>query len=111
MRDSAHENHKKKILEVGEDGTVVSRCYTGKPSRVLRNRFTDRWKGREAEILPMPWQRLWVEPLVAPAKDAGRVDLANFPTGQVAGRIEDLPPAAEVLERLVRETREAFARR
>lgn len=111
LEATAHENHKKKILEIDEEGTVVSRSYTGKPSRVIRNRFTDRWKGHEHEILPMPWQRIWVEPLVAPAKAAGRVDLANFPTGQGAGAIQDIPPAAEVLARIVQEAEAALAGR
>ncbi|OGK77974.1 MAG: hypothetical protein A2X52_23030 [Candidatus Rokubacteria bacterium GWC2_70_16] len=110
VESSAHEAHKKRILEVTEEGTVVSRSYTGKPSRVLKNRFTERWKGHEAEILPMPWQRIWVEPLVAPAKAAGRVDIANFPTGQVAGGITDIPHAAEVVARLVEETQAALSR-
>jgi len=110
LESAAHENHKKAILAVDEQGTAVSRCYTGKPSRVLRNRFIERWRGREAEILPMPWQRIWVDPLVAPAKDAGRIDLANFPTGQAAGAITDIPPAAAVVARLVAETEEALAR-
>lgn len=107
---SAHLNHKKKILEADEDGTVVGRAYTGKTTRVLRNVFTDRWKGHEAEILPMPWQRIWMEPLVAPAKQAGRIDIANFPTGQVAGRIADLPTAGEVVKRMVAEAERALAR-
>lgn len=107
---SAHENHKKRIVAIDEEGTVVSRSYTGKTSRVLRNEFTNRWKGREGEILPMPWQRIWVEPLVAPAKAAGMVDIANFPTGQGAGAIDDVPPAAEVFTRLLTETREALGR-
>lgn len=110
VESSAHENHKKRILDVDEEGTMVSRSYTGKPSRVLRNRFTERWKGRDAEILPMPWQRIWVEPLVAPAKAAGMVDLANFPTGQGAGAISDVPHAAEVFDRLVKETVRALER-
>ena len=110
LEATAHESHKKKILEVDEEGTIVSRSYTGKPSRVLKNRFTDRWKGRDAEILPMPWQRIWVEPLVAPAKAAGRVDLANFPTGQGAGAIEDIPGARDVFQRLVTETKDALAK-
>ncbi|MEX2145855.1 MAG: nitronate monooxygenase [Candidatus Rokuibacteriota bacterium] len=110
VESSAHDNHKKRILDVDEEGTMVSRSYTGKPSRVLRNRFTDRWKGRDTEILPMPWQRIWVEPLVAPAKAAGMVDLANFPTGQGAGAITDIPRAAEVFDRLLAETAQALER-
>lgn len=108
QESSAHDNHKKRLLEVDEEGTIVSRSYTGKPSRVLKNRFTERWRGRDAEILPMPWQRIWMEPLVAPAKAAGLADIANFPTGQVAGRINDLPSAREVFDRLVRETTRAL---
>ncbi|MBV8165162.1 MAG: nitronate monooxygenase [Alphaproteobacteria bacterium] len=107
---TAHQNHKDGIVAADETGTVVSRCYTGKPSRVLRNIVTERWKGRDAEILPMPWQRIRVEPLVAPAKEAGMVDLANFPTGQGAGAIKDIPSAAELVARLVDETVAALGR-
>ncbi|PON16405.1 hypothetical protein C2W62_18690 [Candidatus Entotheonella serta] len=107
---STHENHKRKILEAGENGTVVSRTYTDKPSRILRNDYTERWKGLEHEVLPMPWQRLWTEQLVTPARAAGMVDIANFPTGQVAGRIGDLPAVAEVVARLVAEAKEALNR-
>ena len=110
LEATAHENHKRAIVAVDEDGTVVSRSYTGKPSRVLRNEYTDRWMGRDAEIMPMPWQRIRVQSLVAPAKDAGRIDIANFPTGQGAGSIRDILPAAELLRRLVAETEKALAR-
>lgn len=107
---TAHDNHKRRILEVDEDGTVISRCYTGKTSRVLKNEFTERWKGRDAELLPMPWQRMRVESLVAPAKAAGLLDVANFPTGQGAGAIRDLLPAGELFARLVAEATQALGR-
>ena len=107
---STHENHKRGILEAGENGTVVSRTYTGKPSRILRNEYTERWQGHEHEVLPMPWQRIWVEELVTPARAAGMVHIANFPTGQVASGITDIPPAVEVVERLVTEAQEALHR-
>ena len=107
---TAHENHKRRILEVDEDGTVISRCYTGKTSRVLKNEFTDRWKGHEAELVPMPWQRILVEKLVAPAKAAGLLDVANFPTGQGAGSIREMLPAGELFQRIVSETKKALRR-
>ena len=107
---TAHGNHKRRILEVDEDGTVISRCYTGKTSRVLKNEFTERWKGRDAELLPMPWQRMRVESLVAPAKAAGLLDVANFPTGQGAGAIRDMLPARELFDRLLAEARKALGR-
>lgn len=96
--------HKTKIVDADERATVVSRCYTGKPSRVLRNTFTQRWAGHENEILKMPWQRLWLEDLVMPARQAGIAEIANYPTGQAASAIHDITPAGELVEQLVRET-------
>ena len=107
---AAHDNHKAKILAADERDTVISRAYTGKPSRVLRNVFTERWKDHQADVLPMPWQRSWMAPLVAPAKQAGRADIANFPTGQVAGRITSIAPAAEIVREMVAEAQDALSR-
>lgn len=98
------DEHKTRMVAADERSTVVSRCYTGKPSRVLRNTFTERWAGHEAEILPMPWQRNRVEALVAPARAAGMLDIANYPTGQGAAGIRDIPAAGDLLRRLADET-------
>lgn len=110
VESSTPENHKRKLVESRENGTVVSRTYTGKPSRILRNEFTERWKGHEHEVLPMPWQRMWVDKLVTPARAAGMVEIANFPTGQVASRIADVPSAADLMTTLIGETEQALGR-
>ncbi|MCC7427288.1 MAG: nitronate monooxygenase [Alphaproteobacteria bacterium] len=91
------DTHKHAIVEMEDDNTIVSRCYTGKPSRVIRNAFTDAWKGHDAEILPMPSQWEMIEPLVEPAKRAGSLAIANWPTGQGAVLIEAVTPAGEVV--------------
>ena len=107
---TAPDAHKQGILNANENGTVVSRCYTGKPSRVLKNEFTSRWHGRDNELLPMPWQRMRVEKLVAPAKSVGMPEIANFPTGQAAGAINDLPKAVDVFRQMIQETEGAMTR-
>lgn len=102
--------HKQAIVAMDDDTTIVSRCYTGKPSRILRNRMTSLWAGHEDEILPMPAQRLWMDPLVRRARVAGLVDLVNYPTGQAATRIWDIQPAGEVVRQIVAEAAELLAR-
>ncbi len=54
----AHVNYKNKIVEIDEEGTTITRCHSGKPCRLVRNKFTDSWVGREAEIEPFPIQSL-----------------------------------------------------
>lgn len=91
------QSHKQKVVDMRDDETIVSRCYTGKPSRVIRNDFTDAWKGHDREILPMPEQWDMVAPVVAPAKARGSIDVGNWPTGQGAILVDEVVPAAAVV--------------
>jgi NAD(P)H-dependent flavin oxidoreductase YrpB (nitropropane dioxygenase family) len=102
--------HKQAIVAMQDDDTLVSRCFTGKPSRVIRNRFTDAWRGHEAEILPMPAQMDLVRPLVEPAKKQGLLDIANWPTGQGAVGVKRIMPAADVVGEMIDEARSLLAR-
>lgn len=97
------QTHKERVVALQDDETLVSRSYTGKPSRVLRNAFTDAWKGHEDEILPMPEQWHLVERLVAPAKAQGSLELGNWPTGQGAVLVDAIAPAAEVVRNMARD--------
>ena len=105
------QSHKSKIVEMRDDETLVSLCYTGKPARVLRNAFTDAWKGHEREILPMPAQMDLVRPLVEPAKKAGNLAVGNWPTGQGAVLVKNIQPAADVIREIVAEAEALLGRR
>lgn len=100
----AHENYKKKIVATSTAGTVVTRAHSGKPCRLIRNRFTDSWVGREHEIEPYPLQAVHVG---HPASERGRLegDVENgvLPAGQSCGLVGSVVPAAEVVQQIVRE--------
>ena len=51
-----HANYKSKIVDIDGDSTLVTRAHSGKPNRMIRNRFTDEWASREHEIKPYPLQ-------------------------------------------------------
>jgi len=104
------ESHKRAIVDMVDDSTLISRCFTGKPARVIRNAFTDAWRGHEAEILPMPAQMDWMRPLVEPAKKQGRLDAANWPTGQGAMNVRRIMPAGDALREILDEARAALTR-
>ena len=94
------ETHKHRVVEMQDDETEVSRCYTGKPSRVIRNAFTEAWRGHEAEILSMPAQWERVAPVVIPAKRQGSLEIGNWPTGQCATLVHGITPAAKVVRQI-----------
>jgi NAD(P)H-dependent flavin oxidoreductase YrpB (nitropropane dioxygenase family) len=104
------EVHKRRVVSMADDETVVSSCYTGKPSRVLRNAFTDAWRGHEAEIRQMPDQWEMVESLVRPAKAAGSLEVANWPTGQGAVLIQRMDSAEAVVRDMADQGRRILQR-
>ena len=54
----AAEVYKKSITEIGSADTIVTRCYSGKPMRVVRNAYIDDWESRPEAIQPFPQQMI-----------------------------------------------------
>jgi enoyl-[acyl-carrier protein] reductase II len=100
----AHDNYKQKIVAIDEEGTVVTRCHSGKPCRLIRNRFTDSWVGREDEILPFPMQTIKVgAPAAKAARYDGLIEDGGIPAGQSAGLVRDVRPAGDIVRDVVAE--------
>ena len=93
-----HANYKSKIVDIDEDSTVVTRAHSGKPNRMIRNRFTDEWASREHEIKPYPLQLNEVGELGSHrGRIEGDVDYGVLPAGQGSGIIKAVKPAGEVV--------------
>jgi NAD(P)H-dependent flavin oxidoreductase YrpB (nitropropane dioxygenase family) len=100
----AEERFKEAVVEAPPDATIRSTLFDGLPVRQLRNRFTDVWDGHEAELQGYPVQRMLTAPIRYTAARHELKDYMNLAAGQSSGMVDDLPGAAEVLERLVEET-------
>lgn len=74
------------------------------PGRALRNAFTDRWHGREDELVGAD-----VRAELAAARSAVDLDTHYVYAGQSAGLVHDVLPAGQVLERLIRDAERALA--
>lgn len=104
-----HINYKRKIAEINEEGTVITRCYTGKPCRVIKNSFTEKWKDLEQEILPYPLQQMKIgmDVFLAGRRD-GNTDLGSCAAGQISGMIQDIESAAEVVNKMMAEAEQVL---
>ena len=102
-----HENYKRRITEIDEDGTIVTRAHSGKANRMIRNDFTKSWEGRDKEIKPYPHQ---LREIGEPASYRGRIEgdtvTGVLPAGQSAGLIQSIESAGDI----VRSTAEQAAR-
>lgn len=100
----AHINYKNKIVEINEEGTIITRCHSGKPCRLVRNQFTDSWEGREKEILPFPLQSIRVGfALAKKARYEGKVEEGGLAAGQISGMIQQVKPAGEIVRDVIHE--------
>lgn len=104
------------VLGAAEDGTVVSRAYSGKTMRVVANRYTEEWEQRPDEIERFPLQ-------AAKSIQAGVFHLGGdestpdidperecYPAGQAVGGIDEIVPAGDIVRSMVAEAEATLAR-
>lgn len=108
--------YKDRLLTLQEDETVVTRAYTGKTCRVVRNDYTNEFDAAGGVAEPFPGQ--YLASLEAGVNHLGG-DLATaevdperefYPAGQGAGSITELVPAGDLVRRFVAEAEAALDR-
>ncbi len=111
----AVKGYKEALLATAEDGTVVSRAYTGKTCRVVRNEWTTHYESHPEQLQPFPAQAIasakaGVNHLGFP--DGAEVDASRefMPCGQGVGAIDSLIPAAELVRTMMAEAEETIER-
>jgi enoyl-[acyl-carrier protein] reductase II len=100
--------YKDRLLAMAEDDTVITRGFTGKTCRVVRNDYTQYWDEHTEELQPFPAQFIRSMDDGANHLGAGpdtEVDPARefWPAGQGVGAIDELVPAGEIVRRFVAE--------
>jgi enoyl-[acyl-carrier protein] reductase II len=101
----AHANFKEAVIAARDTSTVVTRGYSGKPARLLRNAFTEYWDAHASEVLPFPQQMELNQEVTAAARVDGEIDRGPLPAGQIAGLLTEVEPAAAIVERIMAEAR------
>jgi enoyl-[acyl-carrier protein] reductase II len=108
--------YKEALLRTAEDGTVISRAFTGKTLRAVRNTTTRYFEEHPEELRPFPeqivaaisggWLHLGADehtPGVDPEREC-------YPAGQGVGAIHEIVPAGELVHRIVAEAEETLDR-
>jgi enoyl-[acyl-carrier protein] reductase II len=99
--------YKERLLASHEDQTTVSRAYSGKTMRVVRNRYTDHFEAHPEDLKKFPEQLTisyssGVMHLGGDSfTDGVDSDQECYPAGQGVGAIHELVPAGELVRRFV----------
>lgn len=101
---------KNAIVEGNEEGTVVTRSVTGKPARLIKNKWAEAFAMADKEPLPMPFQSLVSGPVLAAAAAANRQDITPGFAGQGLALIKSVLPAQEIMANIVQETEQALSK-
>ena len=111
-----HQNFKQAIVDSDGHDTFLTEIpdiaqgvvWPGAMARAQRNRFAERWAGREWAL-----RQYQGEVLIAlqAARKAGDAQEAPLSMGQDSGLIQDIPPAGEIVRRIAEEAEEILARR
>jgi len=109
----AGQPYKDAIVGMTESDTVISRGFTGKTLRAIRNRTTDEWATKEAMPFAMQIMHSAQNNLLGPI--AGIVEDVNPETqclaaGQGGGAITEILPCAAIIRRTLAEADTTLAR-
>ena len=106
--------YKQTLLELPEDGTVVSRAYTGKTCRVVRTDWTQHFEEHPEELKRFPEQvgvsvGAGANHMGAPPEVEVDPKREFMPAGQGVGAVRELVPAGDLVRQIVREAEQVIA--
>ncbi|MGO9029229.1 MAG: NAD(P)H-dependent flavin oxidoreductase [Acidimicrobiales bacterium] len=107
--------YKDALIRTAEDGTVVSRAFSGKTMRVVRNEYTSFFEEHPGELTAFPAQlgRSMRDGAfhLGGGEETDGIDPARecYPTGQGVGAVQTLIPAATLVGQIVSEATDVLA--
>lgn len=100
------ELQKQRIIDAA---AIVTRLYSGKTMRNIKNPLIEAWEASGLQALPMGMQGLLIRDLLYSIEQAGRRDLLMNAAGQTAGMLNEKRPAKAILEEMVAEAAEVLS--
>lgn len=91
--------HKQALAETPDNSTKLTRLFSGRAARSIRNRLVRELADHENDAAPFPTQRTVIAPLSKAAADRGSADFMQLWSGQAGLRAEALP-SAQIYKRI-----------
>jgi NAD(P)H-dependent flavin oxidoreductase YrpB (nitropropane dioxygenase family) len=101
---------KQRVLDASEEDTRVTRIYSGKTMRNIKNPLIEAWEEAGVPTLGFPFQAAVIRDVTFAADKAGRKELGMNPAGQISGMFREQRSAGEILHEMVAQAGEIIER-
>jgi nitronate monooxygenase len=100
--------YRESLLAATETDTIVTRAFTGRPARGVRNRFVEEYLRSGPEPLAFPFQGMATEDIYRETQARGEGDYFLLLAGQGLRMLKGEQGAAEIVAELIDGAREAL---
>ncbi|GAA4725159.1 NAD(P)H-dependent flavin oxidoreductase [Brevibacillus fulvus] len=107
---TAHPAYKQRLLDAGETDTVLTRAFSGRPARGLRNQLINSAIQQQLQTLPYPLQNQLTREIRSAAAEQGNSELMSLWAGQGVAMLKKEETAAAIMAKLLEEAGQAAAR-
>ena len=107
--------YKQVIVDATDEDTIITRSYSGKPMRVLKNDWVADWEKRPQDIQPFPQQAMISGQAGVMGGIGGQIEglsreRSAFAMGQGSGAIKGVKPSAQIIRDIMEEAEDVIAR-
>jgi nitronate monooxygenase len=102
--------YKDRMLATKETDTVITRSFTGRPARAIRNRFIEEYHKSNSKPLAWPLQALAADDIYKAAHEHGKTEYYPLLAGQGLRLLKRDQSAAEIIEEIVEDAHKTISR-
>jgi enoyl-[acyl-carrier protein] reductase II len=111
----AGDAYKQAVVGAGDEDTIITRAYSGKPMRVRKNEYVADWERRPQDIKPFPMQAMISHQAGVMGGIGGQIEglepeRSCFAMGQGAGAIHGTQTCAEIIRAIMSDAESAITR-
>ncbi|WP_246315801.1 NAD(P)H-dependent flavin oxidoreductase [Paenibacillus foliorum] len=103
IESGAHEVYKQALLESTEESTVITKVFSGRPARGIRNPFIRQWDASGIEPLPFPTQNTATRDIRNAASRLSNPDYMSLWAGQGTRLLTSGQTAEDIVAETIRQ--------
>jgi len=101
----AHTAYKQAIFKSDEESTVVTKSFSGRPARGIKNRFIEQFDSSGTKPLPFPSQNTVTKEIRGAAAKTGNPEFMSLWAGQATRGMTQEEGAAEIVSSMMEQAR------